>query len=1119
MNEEMEALHENNYWDLVELPKNRKAIGSKWVYKIKHKSTGEIDRYKARLVAKGFNQRECIDHEETFSHVVKMRIVRYLISLAVQNGWCLFQLDINNAFLYGNLNEDMYMLPPPGYFDKNETKVCKLKRSLYGLKQAPRQWNNRLSEALIENDFKQSGHDHSLYTKESGGNFVALLVYVDDIVLTGKLIYLTLTRPDISYFVHCLSHHMQAPLQSHMDLGLRVLRYLKGAPGSSVNYEKYEHMSLKVTNLLPAELFCDNSAAIQITANPVMHEKTKHFDVDVHIIREKVASGLIKAAKIDSENQTVDIFTKVLMLMAKPQVQLELGLLGLIGMNTDGATSLFSSPERNYFIRSNADQDSITFLLEIDLATAVEEKAQRRLEMKARSTLMMGIPNEHQLKFNSIKDAKSLLEAIEKRFGGNVEVLCRNKLTRKEKTLQTGKNCGVICMALDVQQSRFLSRRSRGIARGCSCFDAHYTAASDCTLRSIQEDGQCSNVIEMAEALLRMHMLLTSLQTAATDQLPHVAGLLLKLDLLGLKWNLETLPSITLSYYISCFDHQDLLPPWSRCDDDKRINVDRWKEDFSRGNVVENYDVPANLFNTEESNTGESNTLRRSSTQTKLPPKLNDCVLNNKVRNGLDKFANHTWLSVENFHVMNEEMEALHENNYWDLVELPKNRKAIGSKWVYKIKHKSTGEIDRYKARYLISLAVQNGWCLFQLDINNAFLYGNLNEDMYMLPPPGYFDKNETKVCKLKSKFKIKDLSELKYLLGIEVLKTEKGGLCLSQRKYCLELLHNYELLACKPVSTPLPENIILAHKESKDDKFLKNITSYQRLVGKLIYLTLTRPDISYSMHCLSQHMQAPLQSHMDLGLRVLRYLKGAPGSGVNFEKSEHMSLKVYADSDWDKCPVTRRSVSELLVSMAAATCELMWVVNNLKDLKVTNLLPAELYCNNSAAIHIAANLIMHEKTKHFDVDVHIITEKVASSLIKTAKIDFENQTVDTFTKSCGFSQQEALFSADADGKTAASDCTLRSIQEDGKCRNVIAETAELAQVLEIFVKACDRDRFEIVQFLSELVNAEPRKISIYREVAIDTLVSCLKCPDSPATQIAASDTILALQGRFSSSG
>ncbi|KAJ0596006.1 putative RNA-directed DNA polymerase [Helianthus annuus] len=163
MNLEMEALLKNQTWELVELPVGRKPIGCKWVYRIKYKSNGEIERYKARLVAKGYNQREGIDFGETFSPVVKMVSIRCVLSLAVQNGWTLYQLDINNAFLYGSISENVYMTLPEGYYDENNTKVCKLVKSLYGLKQAPRKWNEKLNNVLVKVGFIQSSCDHSLY--------------------------------------------------------------------------------------------------------------------------------------------------------------------------------------------------------------------------------------------------------------------------------------------------------------------------------------------------------------------------------------------------------------------------------------------------------------------------------------------------------------------------------------------------------------------------------------------------------------------------------------------------------------------------------------------------------------------------------------------------------------------------------------------------------------------------------------------------------------------------------------------------------------------------------------------------------------------------------------------
>nr|GEZ93146.1 ribonuclease H-like domain-containing protein [Tanacetum cinerariifolium] len=118
----------------------------------------------------------------------------------------------------------------------------------------------------------------------------------------------------------------------------------------------------------------------------------------------------------------------------------------------------------------------------------------------------------------------------------------------------------------------------------------------------------------------------------------------------------------------------------------------------------------------------------------------------------------------------------------------------------------------------------------------------------------------------LRTKFHIKDLGKLKYFLGIEVLETDLG-LCLSQREYCLDLLSEYGLFACKPFATHVEQNLAISNEPTEIDKVLDNITEYQRLIGKLIYLTHTRPDISYSVNCLSQFMHKPLRSHIKIAL------------------------------------------------------------------------------------------------------------------------------------------------------------------------------------------------------------------------------------------------------------
>jgi histone deacetylase 1/2 len=187
MDVEYNALMNNNTWHLVPPAKGRNIIDSKWVYKIKRKPDGTLDKYKARFVAKGYKQRYGVDYEDTFSPVIKMSTIKAILSIVVSKGWSLRQLDVQNAFLHGILEEEVYMRQPPGYEDKTRPHyVCRLDKALYGLKQAPRAWYARLSTKLLTLGFHASKADTSLFYFNKGGITVFVLIYVDDIIVASS---------------------------------------------------------------------------------------------------------------------------------------------------------------------------------------------------------------------------------------------------------------------------------------------------------------------------------------------------------------------------------------------------------------------------------------------------------------------------------------------------------------------------------------------------------------------------------------------------------------------------------------------------------------------------------------------------------------------------------------------------------------------------------------------------------------------------------------------------------------------------------------------------------------------------------------------------------------------
>lgn len=481
-----------------------------------------------------------------------------------------------------------------------------------------------------------------------------------------------------------------------------------------------------------------------------------------------------------------------------------------------------------------------------------------------------------------------------------------------------------------------------------------------------------------------------------------------------------------------------------------------------------------------------------------------------------------------------KEVDALEVAHTWSVVDLPPGRVALGTMWVFKIKYNADGTVERFKARLvvlgnrqkagcdydetfapvakmttvrsLLKIVATQDWEVHQMDVHNAFLHGDLEEEVYIKLPQGVNNSDPNKVCRLHkslyglkqaprcwfekltkalvkagfvqslsdyslfiysrgtveirvliyvddlivcgndgeaiTKFKgylgecfhMKDLGRLKYFLGIEIGRN-KEGFVLSQRKYALDIVKETDQVDSKPVATPMEQN---HHLATDDSPFTAEPARYRRLVGRLIYLTNTRPDISYSVHILSQFMQKPREGHMEAALRVVRFLKGTVGQGILLKSETDLQVSIYCDADWAACPLTRRSLTAYVAmiggspvswktkkqkvmshssaeaeyrAMSIATREVQWLRQLLRDLGFTQKTPSRLYCDSKSAIYIATNPVFHERTKHVEIDCHRVRDALKSGVITAAHIGTKEQLADVLTKALGKVQFNHLMS------------------------------------------------------------------------------------------------------------
>jgi Reverse transcriptase (RNA-dependent DNA polymerase) len=274
---------------------------------------------------------------------------------------------------------------------------------------------------------------------------------------------------------------------------------------------------------------------------------------------------------------------------------------------------------------------------------------------------------------------------------------------------------------------------------------------------------------------------------------------------------------------------------------------------------------------------------------------------------------------------------------------------------------------------------------------------------------------------KLGKKFEVKDLGQLRYFLGIEIARGTKG-IVLSQRKYVPDLFTETGMLGCRPAISPINQKFKLSAEVGEP----VDRERYQRLVGRLIYLNHTRPDISFAVSVVSRYMHDPREGHMDAVYQILRYLKNAPRKGLIFRKNEHLNIEGYCDSDWASCSddmkstsgycmfiegnlvswkskkqtVVARSTAEVdYRAMALGVAEMLWLRALLVELKIDQRAQMKLWCDNKSAISIANNPVQHDRTKHIEIDRFFIKEKLNSELLELGHVSTRDQAADCLTK------------------------------------------------------------------------------------------------------------------------
>ncbi|GJW91860.1 putative ribonuclease H-like domain-containing protein [Tanacetum coccineum] len=481
---------------------------------------------------------------------------------------------------------------------------------------------------------------------------------------------------------------------------------------------------------------------------------------------------------------------------------------------------------------------------------------------------------------------------------------------------------------------------------------------------------------------------------------------------------------------------------------------------------------------------------------------------------------------------MQEELLQFKIQKVWILIDLIYEKKAIRTKWVYRNKKDERGVVVRNKARLVaqghrqeegidydevfapvarieairifLAFASYMGFIVYQMDVKSAFLYGKIDEEVYVSQPPGFIDpkypKKVYKVVKalyglhqaprawyatlstfllkngyrrgtidktlfikkdkhdiilvqvyvddiifgstkkswcdefealMKSRFQMSSMGELTFFLGLQV-KQKEDGIFISQDKYVAEILKKFDFVSVKTASTPIETQKPLVKDEEASDV---DVHLYRSMIGSLMYLTASRPDIMFAVCACSRFQVNPKTSHLSAVKRIFRYLKGKPKLGLWYPKVSSFNLEAYSNSDYVGANLDRKSttggcqfLSRRLISwqckkqtivatstteaeyVAAANCcgQVLWIQNQMLDYGF-NFINTKIYIDNESTICIVKNLVFHSKTKHIAIRHHFIRDAYEKKLIQVLKIHTDDNVADLLTKAFDVSMFQFL--------------------------------------------------------------------------------------------------------------